>query len=886
MTNTALPTTFLAAVASLTLAAKDIDGRPLESVWANRTVNPQKPLVDFETDEGVNAGWTCRAHGAEATLGRTTEKRMFGDRSLGLRAKGLEKGNWIRLKPAKPVPAPEGFDRIASWIRGEKCAFGAQRDPDTTICPLFAVLKLADGSSTNVPMREIAWANWHYREMPLYGDALERTRGAAFDGFIISNVTTKGWRSYHFDDIVLFKDPWTPRSYPDVMTNLSFTIREDTILPEAKPDPRLTYRYEPGPKGPRFFAAWNGDEIEMFAHGGVIGLANDKDLKKPEEPVSAKEISFKSDAGTQTALWLYRSATKTAKVAYTFRTKSKSLVVDVTSDDTSIVRFSSGTTAGAPEIKAFEVPFLTLGWWKSQNRPRRITTAKGTRLFASTYFDWYSSGSSQIEEGVRWTEGEQISRCYPKTDGTYNTFKERIFFTVSDDFTEILPTIPNPKSPYMGITGTKVWRSHAIHDIESDKALWKAVHDAGMTEIAITDHEPMWYDDGESFTWRTNTIPSKGGDAAVAEYSRYLREELGFVYGVYDNVTDYAPVNAAWDRDNVTRWSEGHMNPAWVRCYQPKPCLAPWVSDTFPPVLKEKFGFNGVYCDVITTCCPWWRTDYDHRVPNAGRYAPVFYAFAEALMRHKRAFKGPVWSEGRQHMMYAGFADGSYGQCGNLRGNPWIVDFNILKIHPLCCNFGMGCLSMYQPPKTELEAARYIPHAPTEKDRDVLLDRFIGATLAYGHSGYLVLDYLFDPPKTFGLAVGGKGRFTGSAEGWKLAKRSYFMVQAIAARYTQSQAKAIMYPDTDGSLHRISEALFMNLPARQQVAVEYANGTFVVVNGNGKMRLKTSFGGRDIDLAPYGYAAWTADGEVYVECNDTGKGRFRTAKSPAYSYRE
>lgn len=866
------------------VGAADIDGRPLESVWAHRTTNPQDALVDFETEGGVNGGWTCESHGAEATLARTTEKRMFGDWSLGLRARGLEEGNWLRIRPARPIPLTNAYDRVSVWIRGEKCAHGAARDPDTTQCPLFAVLDLADGSTTNVPMREIAWANWHYREVPLYGDFLSRAQGAAFDGFVVSNVTTKGWRAYHFDDIAIFKDPWTPRVYPDVMTNLSFAIRADTILPDAKPDARLAYRYAPGAAGPRLFCSWDGEEFEIFACGGVTGLANGDDMKKPEPIVSARELSCAEADGAMRAVWRYKSARRSATVSYEMRRKAKSLVVDVASADATVVRFSTGFTTGRVEAVAFSVPYLTLGWWKSQNRPRRVTTPRGTHLFASTYFDWYTSGSSLVEEGDEWRRGEQVSRQYPKTDGTYNTFKERLFFTVSDDFAEVLPTIPNPKSPYMGVTGTKVWRAHAIHDIEQDKRLWKAVHDAGMTEVAICDHEPMWYDDGESFTWRTNTIPSKGGDAAVAAYSRYLREDLGFVYGVYDNVTDYAPVNAAWDRDNVTRWSEGHICGAWVRCYAPKPCLAPWISDTFPPVLKEKFGFDAVYSDVITTSCPWWRTDYDHRVPGAGRYAPVFYAFCEALLRHKKAFGGPVWSEGRQQMMYAGFADGSYAQCGNLRGEPWIVDFDLRKIHPLCCNFGMGCLSMYQPPKTAIEAARYIPHAPTPKDREELLDRFVGATLAFGHSGYLVLDYLFDPPKTFGLAFGGPGRYTGSEDGWRLAKRSYFMVQAIAARYTQAEAKSILYPDDDGALHGISEALFLNLPARQQVAVEYANGTFVVVNGHSRRRLKTTFGGRAIDLCPLGYLAWTADGAVFVESNDAGAGRIDVARGPAYDY--
>ena len=875
--------TLVAASFIAPIFAKDIDGRPIESVWANRTTNPLPTIATFEEP---SPKWTYEAHSADATLKRTQEKRMFGDWSLEIRAKGLKEGNYIHVKPTKAIPVEVGFDRIGVWIRGERCAFGAARDRETTQCPLFAVLSLSDGSSTNIPMRVIAWENWFYRETAILGEAIENTRGAAFDGFIISNITTKAYRSYHFDDISFFKEPWTKRTYPDVMTNLSFTIREDTILPDAKWDNKLSYHYERGEKGPRLFAEWAGEKIEIFAHGGVTALRNDSDIKKPELIISAQEISKSESGGTTKATWLYKSKTKEATVRYSIRTKGKSLILDVASDDETIARFSSGITRGPHKIEAFRVPYLMLGWDKTQVRPRRIETQKGAKLFASTYFDWYKAGSSLIEEGAYWQEGEQVARLYPKTDGKSNTFYERLYFTVSDDFAEILPSIPNPKSPYMGITGKKVWRAHAMHNIESDKALWKAVYDAGIREVAICDHEPMWYDNGESFTWRTNTIPSRGGDAAVAEYSRYLREDLGFVYGVYDNVTDYAPINAAWDRDNVTRWSEGYICSAWVRCYAPKPSLAPWISSTFPPVLKEKFGFNAVYSDVITTACPWWRTDYDHRVPDAGRYAPVYYAWCEALLRHKRAFNGPVWSEGRQHMMYAGFADGSYAQEADLNERPWIVDFDLLKIHPLCCNFGMGCLSMFQPPQTEIEATYYIPHAPTEKDRDILLDRFIGATLAFGHAGYLVLDFLFDPPKAFGLAFSGHGRYTGSQEGWRIAKRSYFMVQAIAARYTQQNAAKILYPDSSGKLYPVSDALFMNLPARQQVAVEYDGGTYVVVNGNKKLRLKTRFAGKDLDIAPCGYVAWTADGEIYVESNDLGNGRFRKAKSPDYTYCE
>ena len=142
--------TLVAASFIAPIFAKDIDGRPIESVWANRTTNPLPTIATFEEP---SPKWTYEAHSADATLKRTQEKRMFGDWSLEIRAKGLKEGNYIHVKPTKAIPVEVGFDRIGVWIRGERCAFGAARDRETTQCPLFAVLSLSDGSSTNIPMR-------------------------------------------------------------------------------------------------------------------------------------------------------------------------------------------------------------------------------------------------------------------------------------------------------------------------------------------------------------------------------------------------------------------------------------------------------------------------------------------------------------------------------------------------------------------------------------------------------------------------------------------------------------------------------------------------------------------------------------------------------------
>ena len=60
-----------------------------------------------------------------------------------------------------------------------------------------------------------------------------------------------------------------------------------------------------------------------------------------------------------------------------------------------------------------------------------------------------------------------------------------------------------------------------------------------MTEVVVNDHEVCFRDGGESFTFRTKAAPGKGGDAGMRERSDFMNEELGFVYGPYNNFTDF-----------------------------------------------------------------------------------------------------------------------------------------------------------------------------------------------------------------------------------------------------------------------------------------------------------------------------------------------------------
>lgn len=61
-------------------------------------------------------------------------------------------------------------------------------------------------------------------------------------------------------------------------------------------------------------------------------------------------------------------------------------------------------------------------------------------------------------------------------------------------------------------------------------------------------------------------------------------------------------------------------------------------------------------------------------------------------MNERKAYNGPVYSEGGHHWWYAGLLDGNYAN-DDLLKLPIFPDFNLLKIHPLemdAANTGQG----------------------------------------------------------------------------------------------------------------------------------------------------------------------------------------------------
>ncbi len=865
----------------------EVGERPYEMVWANRTSDHHPPLVDFEDLEG----WTAGGSDSEATIERSREQQLFGDYVGKLTYRRTGPAPVVEIAPPEPIAIDEPFDAVTLWVWGNNWH---GRDPSTPPVTITAIFEDPAGEEFGVYLTRVRWQEWFMPHGRLTPEQIERVRaGALFKRLDVEHGYNEDDRVIYLDSLVVFEEEFPPlkfdprprrgiEMFPGQGAGLNtgpgvlpFPTTERTILPPnltddfttslAEDDGAWVFTYE-GDDGTLVYrlepetgtwsdvsARWNGGApFRPLVDGGVyLQTADGATL-----PERAELLSAERDGEVLRMRWAVAADEVEGEVEYAYRLWGKSLVIDTICRGGNVGEVRYGHAEGLEGPRVVTNPYYV---YRSTRPGVAVSGTADEPLFVTGNTDWYRSNSSvmfaeqEIDEGrVRFQGG---TRYIPRTDGRRNDCYERFFVTVSPRYEEMLPTIPNPRSPWYDVTGTRVWNAHGAGNREADRQYWRRVHRYGMTEVVVTDHETMWRDGGESFTFRTRTAPGKGGDEGAYEYARFMQDELGFVYGPYNNFTDLAAVNEYFSIDMVIREPDLQLQRAWPRCYAPKPSRAVEYCEMLAPRIEEKFGFSTAYCDVHTAVAPWDREDYDARVPGAGTFAATFYPYGEIMLLQKQAWGGPVYSEGGMHWMYVGLTDGNYGQDQRYdpNNNPWLVDFDLRRMHDRCTSFGMGNISMFYGRNASL--------GRTEEEVDASIDRFLAATVAFGHTGFLTFNGGFDK-----------------------ALRSYYMLQQLHSSYAAPSAEDIRYVSADGRLLTTSEAVASGVFERSQVVTRYANGTVTAANGSRTKRLTCEAFGHAIDLPPNGYAGWTADGSVEVFAGDRDGHRADYSVSPAYLY--
>jgi hypothetical protein len=894
-------------IAEVLNASENIGKRPYEMVNAGRIQDDHPVLFGFENLDG----WTVETIETEATFERSREQQLW-DNSVGkLTYKFVptkaEKSPTITLKPPKPIPVTLPFDCVNLWVYGNNWAW--ESDTSTPRVQLDLLIKGENEKMVKIHLDTVRWKEWFLIHRKLSKEQLKRLGNSPqFDGLEIRNGRNSEKRILYFDNISFYKEELNPLDYeprplrgislPKGQTTgtntgpgkLPFPNRETTILPDnfctefkntvipdkdgksfqfeyQGTDGRLVWNYVPKTGT---FADLNFTWIETAAspnteprtfqlRNGGIRFVNETIKETPDHP--AKLLAVSNENNIVTSRWQFGGGnTDKQEAEYRFQIVQKSLIIDVYCLGGNVNEIAFGEILGTKNPRLITVPYL-VGHGGEGMRPAILVDGDDPKkpLFFLPMVDHTRSNASQLFFGNKIyknnNEGDLVifdsgSRYKPKTNEKRNDCFERLFLTVSPLFEEVLPNIPNNPSPWKHVTAERVWRAHGSSNHDHDFKYWNRIKRYGVEKMLITDHETMWRDGGESFTFRTYAAPGRGGDDGHKEYTQKI-QGLGYIYGPYNNYTDYAPVNEFWNENWVTRLPDGNFQPAWARCYNPKPTRSVQTEPKITEIVQKKFGFNTAYCDVHTAVTPWAYVDFDARNPGAGTFAATFYAYGEILLHQKKIWNGPVYSEGNNHWYYSGLTDGNYAQDQSYKipENAWLVDFDLLKIHPLENNFGMGNPKMF----FGRENFR------TEKDKQNARDRFLAATLAFGHTGFLAMEY-----------------------GFSGGLRSYFTVQQIANRYGTQKVKSIRYADETGRLLTTSEAVAADKIKLNRIVIEYEDGLKIYVNGNSEQNWESP----KMLLPPNGWYVDDPAKTLTAQSFEWDGKRIDYVDSPAYLFAE
>ncbi|MFW6161770.1 MAG: hypothetical protein ACODAJ_03320, partial [Planctomycetota bacterium] len=796
--------------------------RPYEMAWAERTP-AHRELVDFEDLEGWMAAWV---NGCRAALYRSREQQMFGTYTAKTVYRGKTAASAFELRPPEPMPIEGKPQAVQLWVRGNN--WGWHPKPRTARTHVTVVVQDAKGEAFDIRLGTVNFDDWflmHATFVSPTGQLTSRLRAHGGDGKLdyplrfvalrVSGCSDKKEARLFFDSLQFYTPAYEPLpglALPP-LEDVPWPTTPETITPTPKEEVRTSLRrdgdsYVLEAKGQRDQITWlyrpdtgtlddltvgiNGKRFQPCAGGGPVFLLGGGECRPGDEGVAMRLTGTQVEGDQVRSFWQVSRGGDTTYLRYALRAKDKSLQITVAETPPPepaghCTAFRVGHTAGTPGAESFAVPYLSF----DRSSPHLV---HWDGVFLSALLDWYHSDASQFLAEQGQPAPHQLvhnggSRYLPRTDGIRNPLRERLIVTVATDVHEVLPHIPHPRNPQARKAVGAIWRNIGA----PNRDLLRRLKAHGVERFICPLHEIGWRDAGESFTFRLKAAP-RIGDQKMREYGEWVKS-LGYRFGLYANYTDFAPVNGRWDPDRVCLQPDGNWTGAWPRCYAPKPTFAWQAEAELAPKIAEKFGANTCYSDVHTALVPWRRTDYDARVPGAGTLRATWQSYARLLWNECQAYGGPVFSEGRAHWFYAGLVTGNYAQItGRERWRqPPLVDFDLLKMHPLMTDFGMGMPSMFYP-RHDGEWRR-----PRERTNP-WLDRFLTSTLAFGHIGFLALDW-----------------------GFEGALKCYYMTNAVQQHYALEPVAAIRYFDGERLL-TTSAAIRTGAYKRGQVYVRYASG--------------------------------------------------------------
>ena len=562
-----------------------------------------------------------------------------------------------------------------------------------------------------------------------------------------------------------------------------------------------------------------GTAIVPISGAGTVQLLSPT-ITGNNGPLVCVRTSWNSAGNSLTITYMMGAATVHVVVQVTPTNAGINAQLDA--DQAVVTSVDMGNWAPNLTTRAIAVPYYTGNVWY----------ADGLSAYLNGWWDWHTTHATELNGTV--------AQYLAKTDGTLNQLHETMEVAVSTDVDAVFPAPGNAPSPYMatlsGRTVLDIW-DRGFSEI--DQALSDLV-DYGIANCVGIIHDWQYAGYDNALPGHYPASPELGGgvglQAAIAQ-----GQADGCLMAVHENYIDYYPNYPLFNASAIAlngdgTWMKSYLNPTTgIQSFSTKPSWIVTNAGTQSPAIHQQYGTTADYQDVLSAAPISSHVDLDFHSGGAGMLT-AWMAANQSLWNYERlTHAGPVLGEGMDHWYYSGLLDGVEAQLGSgsvpMNSDaslPLFVDFDLLRMHPLQVNHGMGYYSRWTQSGTWTMT--------TEQ-----MDAYRTQEIAFGHAPFLTTGTWSDVPLAFVESN---------------------LVSPVAASYGMAFATSIQY-QVNGAW--TSSSVAARSGKFTQVQVAYNNGLTLVANSSA-----TPLIWDNLTIPQYGWAAKSPSLLAYTaQCGGT-----------------
>ncbi|MEY4902388.1 MAG: hypothetical protein RLZZ292_203 [Bacteroidota bacterium] len=619
-------------------------------------------------------------------------------------------------------------------------------------------------------------------------------------------------------------------------TNFNFNNNTFDFKYESAGGEKLTYRYtttEGGSLQGLKCLLPNQSNGFFPSNAGGFALLTDsgEEIYPWSNGVTFSLLNIAAEKDTLNAYWKMSYNDASISYHYVFYVSGKTLVMCIHADTPNAAFLTFDRSDLTPNAVVVPVPYLPY---------MNVLLSNG--YFTSLFLDWDKTNASGIypldnEFSSQSSNFSQIAYYIHDSQQGRSSVYETAYLTVSTNFDEVLPNIPNPVSTQKKISEDKIILDLWSNDFNTFKNNVEQCGDAGIKNLWTIVH--TWQNGGYDNQY-PNVLPASsdlGGDVGLFAL-RDKAYSYGYLFGLHENYVDFYTNAASWNSNRVALEPDGTSKKAWYnsftgqQSYLWKPTEALAAANEWSPKINNQYNTNSSFFDVHSAANPAAFVDFDANSNGSKKLYTVLTNYRKIGQSATANHHGPVSGEGLYHFLYAGYFDDFEAQINTGKGNwgyfqgvrlPLFPNFKLQKMHALTAQHGVG---YYE---------RFFSNEDGSSDFSAVSKEqvltYMATELAYGNCGFIPT-----PDRC--------------ANFLETANLEYQHLYPAQKRYAAAKPISILYHD-NGALLTASEYIKkypksfadnQSINFMSQIRIEYDNQTVVCVNRHPSKAWSVSIG--------------------------------------------